>query len=256
MISRFEGKIVIVTGASSGIGAATARRFHAEGAVVVLNGRRESKLREAGAALGGDRHMIGRADVSIVEEVETLVADVIRRFGKIDVLVNNAGTGALGNFLTMPIQHWRDLFAVNVDGILNMARATLPHLIKSRGSMINVSSVSGLGGDRGLSFYNATKGAVCNLTRSLAIEFAPQGVRINAVCPSATFTELTTQIFEQHPQLLQRLVERIPLGRGAQPQEIASVIAFLASDDASFVNGVNLPVDGGVDASSGQAPFM
>ena len=256
MISRFEGKVVVVTGAGTGIGAATARRFHAEGAVVVLNGRRESKLRELGTALGGNRHMIGPADVSIVEEVETLVGDVIRRFGKIDVLVNNAGTGAVGHFLTMPVQHWRDVFAVNVDGILNMARATLPHLIKSRGSMINVSSVSGLGGDRGLSFYNATKGAVCNLTRSLALEFAPQGVRINAVCPSATFTELTTPIFEQHPELLQRLVERIPLGRGAQPQEIASVIAFLASDDASFVNGVNLPIDGGVDASSGQARFI
>jgi meso-butanediol dehydrogenase / (S,S)-butanediol dehydrogenase / diacetyl reductase len=175
MIPRFQGKVVIVTGAGSGIGAATALRFHTEGAVVVLNGRREFKLLEVGAALGNDRFMAN------------LVSDVIRRFGKIDILVNNAGTGAVGDFLSLPIQYWRDAFAVNVDGILNMARATLPHLLKSQGSIINVSSVSGLGGDRGLSFYNATKGAVCNLTRSLAIEFAQKGVRINAVCPTTTF---------------------------------------------------------------------
>jgi meso-butanediol dehydrogenase/(S,S)-butanediol dehydrogenase/diacetyl reductase len=256
MIPRFEGKVVIVTGAGSGIGAATAKRFHDEGAIVVLNGRRKSKLNEVGAALASDRYMIGCADVSTVEDVEALVSGVIRRFGKIDIVVNNAGTGAVGDFLTMPIKQWRDFFAVNVDGIFNMVRATLPHLIESRGSIVNLSSVSGLGGDRGLSFYNATKGAVSNLTRSLAIEFAQKGVRVNAVSPTTVLTELTTAVFEQYPDLLTRLLERIPMGRAAQPEEIASVIAFLASDDARFVNGVNLPVDGGVDASSGQAPFM
>jgi meso-butanediol dehydrogenase/(S,S)-butanediol dehydrogenase/diacetyl reductase len=255
VIHRFEGKVVIITGAGSGIGAATAKRFYDEGATVVLNGRREFKLTEVGKALGSDRYMVRPADVSIMEDVQNLVADVIRRFDKIDILVNNAGTGAVGDFLTMPIQHWRDVVAVNVEGILNMARATLPHLIKSRGSMINVSSVAGLGGDRGFGFYNATKGAVCNLTRSLAIEFAPKGLRINAVCPTTTFSELTARVFED-PERLQRIVQRIPMGRAAQPEEIASVIAFLASDDASFVNGVNLPVDGGVDASSGQASLM
>jgi meso-butanediol dehydrogenase/(S,S)-butanediol dehydrogenase/diacetyl reductase len=256
MHERFRDKIVVVTGAGSGIGAATANRFHAEGAAVVLNGRRESKLIEVGAALNSDRYMVRPGDVSIMEDVEHLVVDVVDRFGRIDVLVNNAGTGAVGDFLTMPVQHWRDAFAVNVDGILNTSRAALPHLIKSKGSIINVSSISGLGGDHGLSFYNATKGAVCNLTRSLAIEFAQEGVRVNAVCPTTTFTDLTTPVFEQYPELLKRLLDRIPMGRGAQPQEVASVIAFLASDDASFVNGVNLPVDGGVHASSGQAPFV
>jgi meso-butanediol dehydrogenase/(S,S)-butanediol dehydrogenase/diacetyl reductase len=256
MIPRFEGKIVIVTGAGSGIGAATARRFNAEGAIVALNGRRESKLSDVGAALGNDRYMICPGDVSIPGDVEKLTTDVIRDHGKIDILVNNAGMGGVGDFMTMPVQHWRNSFAVNVDGIFNMARATLPHLIKSGGSIINVSSLCGLGADRGLAFYNATKGAVSNLTRSLALEFAPRGVRINAVCPTTTLTELTTAVFEQNPEMLQRLLARIPMGRAAQPDEVASAIAFLASEDASFVNGVNLPVDGGVDASSGQAAFM
>src|SRR5262249_14160564 len=105
---RFEGKVVVVTGAGSGVGAATAKRFHDEGDIVVLNGRRESKLSEVAAALGSDRYMIGPADVSTVEDVEPLVADVISRFEKIDILVNNAGTGAVGDFLTMPVQQWRD----------------------------------------------------------------------------------------------------------------------------------------------------
>ena len=130
MLPRFEGKVVIVTGAGSGIGAATANRLYAEGATVVLNGRREFKLIEVGAALDNDRYMIRPGDVSIIDDVENLITDVARRFGKIDILVNNAGTGAVGNFLTMPIQLWREAFAVNVDGIFNMARATLPYLIK------------------------------------------------------------------------------------------------------------------------------
>ncbi|MGY8711467.1 SDR family oxidoreductase [Bradyrhizobium sp. 18BD] len=255
MLSRFKDKVVIITGAGSGIGAAAARRFHAEGALVVLNGRREFKLTEVGATLGSDRCMI-RPDVSIATDVDGLVADVVRQTGRIDVLVNNAGTGIIGDFVNAPVQNWRDQFAVNVDGVFNMMRAALPHLIKCRGSIINVSSLSGLGGDVGLSFYNATKGAVSNLTRSLAREFGPKGVRINAVCPSLTLTDLTMPIAEQYPELLARLVERIPLGRAAQSEEIASVIAFLASDDASFVNGVNLPVDGGMDGSTGQASFL
>ena len=255
-LARFSGKVVVVTGAGSGIGAAAARRFHAEGAAVVLSGRRKAKLAAVGQSLGSDRYLIQASDVSNVEDVAQLTADTLRRFGRIDILVNDAGVGGRGAFLDLPVQDWHRVFGINIDGIFNMTRSILPHLIETKGAIINVSSMSGLGGDRGLSFYNAAKGAVSNLTRSLALEFGPKGIRINAVCPTITFTELNTPIFERFPELLRRQLERIPLGRGAQPEEVASVIAFLASDDASFVNGVNLPVDGGVDASSGQAPFL
>ena len=143
------------------------------------------------------------------------------------------------------------MMRTNVDGAFYVMRAALPHLLQTKGSIINVSSVSGLGGDWFQSFYNASKGALSNLTRSLALELAPHGVRVNAVNPSLTLTEMTAA-FQQHGPLMEKVLERIPLGRGAKAEEIASVIAFLASDDASFVNGVNLPVDGGVTASNGQ----
>ncbi len=255
MTARFEGKVVMVTGAGTGIGAATARRFYIEGAAVVLTGRREAKLAEVGQGMQSDRCLLQPADVSMSEAVAKLTAATIRQFGKIDVLVNNAGIGGRGEFLEVPVEQWRRIVAVNIDGVLNTTRSVLPHLIETKGTIINVSSVSGLGGDRGLALYNAAKGAISNFTRSLAAEFGPKGVRSNAVCPGVTFTDMNREAFRKFPEILRRQLERIPLGRGAEPAEVASVIAFLASDDASFVNGVNLPVDGGVNASSGQAHF-
>jgi len=250
-MQRFTNKVVIVTGAGSGIGEATARRFSDEGAKVVLAGRTVAKLEKVAGTLPAERTAIKPTDVSIYAEVEALIAFALSRFGQLDVLVSDAGTFAEGKAAELSIEEWQRVQATNVDGVFFGAKAAIPHLEKTRGCIVNVASVSGLGGDWGMTAYNASKGAVVNLTRVLAMDYAPQGIRVNAVCPSFTLTDMTADMQEDEA-LLKKFYERIPLGRGAQPSEIASVIAFLASEDAVFVTGVNLPVDGGLTASNGQ----
>jgi meso-butanediol dehydrogenase/(S,S)-butanediol dehydrogenase/diacetyl reductase len=252
-MERFIGKVVIVTGAGSGIGEGTAKRFAAEGASVVLAGRTKSKLERVAASLPDGKSLVRVTDVSRLEDVEGLVRDTLQKFGRLDVLVNNAGVAPEGKITQASVEDWREVMSIDLDGVFHGCRVAIPELIKTRGSIINVSSVSGLGGDWGLSFYNAAKGAVSNFTRALAMDHGGDGIRINAVCPSLTRSELTEDMYADEA-LMAKFRERIPLGRGAEPEEVAGVIAFLASDDARFVNGVNLPVDGGLMASNGQPP--
>lgn len=250
-MTRFDGKVAIVTGSGSGIGAATARRLAREGALVVLNGRTREKLDRVAAELEPDRVLVHAGDVSDQTGAEDLVGAAVERFGRLDILVNNAGVVPTGPILEAPVEDWRKVMSIDVDGVFFCTRAALPHLLRNRGNIVNVSSVSGLGGDWNMSFYNAAKGAVSNLTRSLALELGEKGVRVNAVNPGLTFTDLTDDMKDDEA-LMQRFAERIPLGRGAEADEVADVIAFLASDDARYVTGVNLPVDGGLTASNGQ----
>ncbi|KAB7898726.1 glucose 1-dehydrogenase [Rouxiella sp. S1S-2] len=250
-MSRFKDKVVVVTGAGSGMGAATAQRFAAEGATVVLVGRTEIKLAKIANTLETTNYYIHVADISNPEEVERLAKVVLDKFGHVDVLVNNAGVVVQGQVNEASIEDWKKIFDIDVSGVFYATRFFIDALKKSKGNIVNVSSVSGLGGDWGMSFYNAAKGAVTNFTRSLAMDHGADGVRVNAVCPSLTLTDMAGDI-KENKVLLAKFAERIPLGRGAEPEEIASVIAFLASDDARFVTGVNLPVDGGLSASNGQ----
>lgn len=250
-MSRFKDKVVVVTGAGSGMGAATAQRFSAEGATVVLVGRTESKLAKVAKTLEGSHHYPHVADISDPQEVEALAKAVLDKFGRVDVLVNNAGVVVQGKVNEASIEDWKKILDIDVSGVFYATRFFMDALIKSKGNIVNVSSVSGLGGDWGMSFYNAAKGAVTNFTRALALDHGADGVRVNAVCPSLTLTDMAGDI-KENKALLAKFAERIPLGRGAEPEEIASVIAFLASDDARFVTGVNLPVDGGLSASNGQ----
>ena len=254
-MNRFLDKVVIVTGAGSGIGAATARRFLQEGAFVVLNGRRENKLRETIAGFDAAKALIHPGDVSDEAYVKRLVADTVASFGKLDVLVNNAGIAIFGSFEKTTTQDWRKIMGTNLDSVFFGAREALPHLLKTKGCIVNLSSASGLGGDWGMSSYNAAKGAVTNFTRALALEYGSRGVRINAVAPSFTSTDATVDL-EKSEAVVAAFRDRLPLGRSAKPEEIAGVIAFLASEDASFINGVILPVDGGLGASNGQPNFL
>ena len=250
-MQRFIDKVVVVTGAGSGIGEATARRFSQEGACVVLSDRNKGKLEKVAADLPADRTLVCTADVSSFKDMEALIAKTVKKFGGLHVLVSNAGVAKMGTVVSGKFEDWEKTMAVNVNGVFYGARAAMPHLIRSRGCIVNVASVSGLGGDWGFAFYNTSKGAVVNLTRAMALDHGKDGVRVNSVCPSLTLTPMTEDV-KNNPQTMARFNERIALGRGAQPSEIAAAVAFLASDDASFITGVNLPVDGGVTASNGQ----
>lgn len=251
-MQRFNDKVVVVTGAGSGIGAATAKRFASEGANVVLVGRTKEKLEALAAELPDkDRVFVRSTDVADVDAVKGLFADVIDRFGRLDVLINNAGAAVGGPLAQTTDEDWRRVMSINVDGVFYCCRAALPHLKQSKGNIVNTSSVSGIGGDWGMSVYDASKGAITNFTRALALDHGKDGVRVNAICPSLTRSELTAGMFD-NDDLMAKFADRFPTGRPAEPEEVADVIVFLASHDARFVSGVNLPVDGGLSASNGQ----
>ncbi|MDX3969167.1 MAG: SDR family oxidoreductase [Bradyrhizobium sp.] len=253
MKDRFEGKVVIVTGAASGIGEATARRFSSEGAKVVLVDREGKALEKVAGEFPSDRTLTLVADVSDSRSVDDMVASAVKRFGRLDVLVNNAGVHVAGDPAEITDEQWRKVMATDADGVFFGCRAAIPHLEKTRGSIVNTASVSGTGGDWEMSPYNAAKGAVVNLTRALAMDLGKKGIRVNAVCPTLTRTGMTEDMMEDK-DLLAKFAERIPLGRVCEPREVAVVIAFLASEDASFMTGANVAVDGGVSASNGQPP--
>lgn len=249
-MARFAEKIVLITGAASGIGQATARRFSEEGASLVIVDIKD--LSDTADSLSGPvlAHM---ADVSDDTACDGMVNAAIERFGRLDVLVNNAGVYSEGDPAKISNEDWRKVIATDLDGVFFGCRAAIPHLEKVGGSIVNTASVSGTGGDWNTLPYNAAKGGVVNFTRSLAMDLGKRGIRVNAVCPSLTRTPMTKDAFEDEAQM-KAFRERIPLGRHCEPEEVAAVIAFLASTDASFITGAMIPVDGGVSASNGQPP--
>lgn len=251
MTGRFDGRTAVVTGASSGIGIGIARRFAAEGANVVVAARRLDRLDAVVAGFDPARALAVRTDVTEPEDLRVLMQRSADRFGGIDVLVSNAGMGAITDLEHTGPDEWRRLLAVNLDSCFFGAQAALPYLKASRGSIVQVASASGLGGDRRMVAYNAAKGAVVNLTRSLAFEVGRDGIRVNTVAPSLTFDPSEDPAFAQS-DLVARFDERRAMPGFSTPDDIGAAVAFLASEDARRITGVVLPVDGGITAASGQ----
>ena len=245
---RFAGKHAIVTGGASGIGAATVARLVAEGAEVLVADLHEPAELPAGAAFR-------KTDATLPEDAAALVADAGQRWGRLDILVNNAGAGWLGDSETTALEDWDRLFAINVRAVFLACKAAIPLMRASGGgAIVNTASISGLAGDYAMAAYNASKGAIVNYTRSLAVDCAAHGIRANALCPGLIDTPMSSGGLGD-PLDRAHWFERIPLGRAGRPEEMAAVIAFLASDDASYVTGAMMVADGGVTAHTGQPNF-
>ena len=249
---RFAGKIAIVTGGASGIGAAFATRLHAEGGSVMIADLDAGKGEALAAALA-ERAAYQSVDVADADALVALADATVARFGGIDILYNNAGIGNYGLTPDMPVEQWRRCLAVNLDAVFYGCRAVIPHMrARGGGAIVNTASASGLAADYGFTAYNAAKAGVINYTRCLAIDHARDGIRANSVCPGPVDTPILTTGVDAFPGLRAEWEGIVPSGRFAQAEEIAAVALFLVSADASGVTGAAIPVDGGLTAHTGQ----
>ncbi len=251
METRFEGRVALVTGAASGIGRATAERLAAEGATVVAADRDAAGLADTVTAIEavGGRAEARELDVTDPEAGTALIDTVVRDHGRLDVLANVAGVLRFAHATEHTRADWDQTLAVNLSGPWFLMQAALPHLEVTRGNIVNVASAAGLVGQAYTSAYCASKGGLVLLTKALAVEYATRKVRVNCVCPGQVNTNLLAD-FAFPEGADQRLMDKLlPLVRGAHPDEIATLIAYLASDEARYVTGSAWPIDGGQTAS-------
>ena len=248
----FSGKLAIVTGAANGIGAATARLLLERGARVFAVDMNRERLEALKAELGND-FLPYSADLSDNAQAESMVMAGIEALGGLDILVNNAGIGFLARATDLDFEDWRRVMSIDLDAVFLASKAALPTLIQRRGNIVCTASVSGVAGDYRFTAYNAAKAGLLGLVRNLAIDYAAQGVRVNAVSPGFTLTATTLTM---PAQTQANFAAAVPMGRAAQPEEIAEVITFLASERASYVTGQNIVVDGGITAHTGLPDVM
>lgn len=246
MANRFQDKVVVVTGGTSGIGLAAAKAFAAEGASVFVTGRRQDALDAAVKAIGG-RVTGVRGDMAQLSDIDRLYDAVQQQYAQIDVVFANAGGGEMAPLGAISEEHYEKTFATNVKGVLFTVQKALP-LLKDGASVVLTSSTTSISGTPAFSVYSATKAAIRNFARNWILDLKDRRIRVNAVSPGVTDTAGLNELFgggEQAEGTKDYLASLIPAGRVGRPEEIAKAVLFLASDDASFVNGVELFVDGG-----------
>jgi meso-butanediol dehydrogenase / (S,S)-butanediol dehydrogenase / diacetyl reductase len=255
MAGKLEGKVAVVTAGGSGIGAATARRFGVEGAAVViadLSGTRAEKV--AGEIKGGGgRAAFIKMDAADPDGVQAAIKLALDRYGRLDIMFNNAGIAELSPVEGISLESWNRVLAVTLTGTFLGIKYSVPIMRRQGGgAIVNTASISGTRGDYGMSSYNAAKAGVINLTRTVALENAKHKIRVNCVCPGAINTRAPEILGKERAEQF-RLAQAAahPVGRMGEPQEIANAVLFLASDEASFVTGAAIIVDGGVTAATG-----
>jgi NAD(P)-dependent dehydrogenase (short-subunit alcohol dehydrogenase family) len=246
-VNRFADRVAVVTGAASGIGAAASRRLASEGAKVVV----VDMNAETGEALAKELDgLFVQADVTSPQDNDRVYAETVRHYGQVDVAFHNAGISPPDDdsILTTGLDAWRRVQEVNLTSVYLGCKAALPHMLsRKKGSIINTASfVATLGAATSQISYTASKGGVLAMTRELGVQFAREGVRVNALSPGPVATPLLMELFASDPERAQRRLVHVPMGRFADPTEIAAAVAFLASDDASFITASNFLVDGGI----------
>lgn len=248
---RLTDKVAIITGSGSGIGEVTAHLFAREGAAVMvadINVEAAQKVAEAIQAEGGRAAWV-KSDVTSEESAAAMTQAALTSFGRVDILFNNAGNEGFGSVANTELDMWERIFAVHVRGTFLCSKYAIPAMIEGGqgGAVINVSSVAGLVGIPNMAAYCAAKGAIVNLTRAMAVDFAAQKIRVNCIAPGTTMTPLGQRLIANDtPERLAQRLSRYPMGRFGQPDEIARSVLFLASDDSSYATGMCLTIDGGL----------
>ncbi len=257
MTPFFENKIAIVTGSAGGIGLAAAKALYDQGArVSLIDLKPGSGDPFTSRSESDDRIMYSVCDVSDENQLKDVVEKTKRLYGSIDILVNNAGIAPPFGFAAdVSSEDWRRVLSINLDSAFYASKAVIPYLKEQGGAIVNTASVSGIHADRAMSSYNTAKAGLINFTRSLALEYASDGIRVNAVCPGATDTPMATDM-KNVPGLFEKVCGNIPMKRMGRSEEIADAILFLASDRASYITGATLVVDGGASCRSGMLDMV